>query len=244
VWVEMAQVLERRAPSGRRVRVSLPADPHVTSVSGHVRFAAPTFLWSFQTGPPGYFALANRELVPASIRARFILQGRELAVAVSDDTETTSVAWFGPYHEVMTVFGGPPPSQDTIVDLFEHFLFDDSPNGLRMTPVSLSGIDLLSETVAVAVLDRGWLTIPAPTQVSSFVPRHRGSPTRHGEVWRAPKTPDGEATSAVTATRVRDYRYILATPGGAGQINFYRTAPVTDQQLLDWMEDIDIAWQV
>jgi len=235
--------LELRPPSGRRLRVTLPDEPTVTSVSAHAQFAGGAYSRIFQMGALGFQDIANRQLVPATVRDRFVLQHREVVVATSDDGNVTTAAWRGPYHEAMTVFTGPAPPRPAIMSVFEQFNFDDDLAGLRMTPARLSGIDLVSEGVTVVVLGRGYLSIPAPDNARSIVPGHRGSRTEHGEVWRANRVPEGEPTRAIKAERARDYMYILATAKGAAQVDFFGDAAASDQQLLDWLDAIDVAWQ-
>src|SRR5215211_1818302 len=180
----MVQRLEVRPPSGRLVRISLPDQPKVTSVSAFAQFAGGPFSRIFQTGARGFQEVANREVVPASVRDRFVLQHREVLVATSADGNVTTAAWLGPYHEAMTVFTGPVPGRAAIMSVFERFSFHDQVSGLRMTPARLSGIQLASEGLSVVVLGRGHLSIPSPGNVRAIVPGHRGATTRHGEVWR------------------------------------------------------------
>lgn len=242
----MAQRLELRAPSGTRLRVALPDEPTVTSVSAFAQFAGGSYSRMFQTGARGFQEIANRDLVPATVHDRFILRGGEVAVATSADGDVTTAAWLGRYHEAMTVFTGPAPPREAILSVFDQFSFDDDVAGLRMTASKrsrLDGIDLVSEGLTVVVLGRGYLSIPEPRNARSIVPGHRGSRTQHGEVWRANKVPEGEPTPLVKSPQPRDYMYILATAGGAAQVDFFPDASASDQQLLDWLEAIDVAWQ-
>src|SRR5829696_7420220 len=147
----MVQRLELRPPSGRRLQVTLPDEPRVTSVSTYAQFAGGAFSRMFQTGARGYHDVANRELVPATVRDRFMVQHREVVVATSADGDVTTATWLGPYHEMMTVFTGPPPSRSVIMSMFEQFVLDDRIAGLRVTPVRLSGIQLVSEGLTVVV---------------------------------------------------------------------------------------------
>jgi hypothetical protein len=237
----MVQRLELRPPSGRRLRVTLPDRPKVTSVSAYAQFAGGSFSRLFQTGPRGYQETANRDLVPATVRDRFILQRREVVVATSSDGDVTTAGWLGPYHEALTVFTGPAPTRAAIMSVFEQFTFSDDVSGLKMTPSRLSGIDLATEGLTVLVLGRGYLSIPSPRDTRAFVPAHRGSPSQHGEVWRAPRAPDGEPSGAVSTRQPRDYLYILATARGAAQIDFLPGG--SDEQLFDWLDALDVAWQ-
>jgi hypothetical protein len=239
----MAQGLELRAPSGSRLRVALPDEPRVTSVSTYAQFAGGAHSRLFQIGARGFQEIANRELVPATVVDRLVLQRREVVVATSDDGDVSTAAWIGPYHEAMTVFTGPAPPRAEILSVFDQFRFDDHVAGLRMTPSKQSSVDLVSEGLTVVVLGRGYLSIPEPRNAASIVPRHRGSRTRHGEVWRASKTPEGEPTQVIRSPTPRDYMYILATAKGAAQVDFFPDASATNQQLLDWLEAIDIAWR-
>jgi hypothetical protein len=239
----MAQHLQLRAPSGSRLRVTLPDEPSVTSVSTYAQFAGGAYSRLFQVGARGFQEIANRELVPATVVDRLALQRGEVVVATSADGDVSTAAWIGPYHEAMTVFTGPAPPREAILSVFAQFRFDDNVAGLRMTPSKHSGIDLVSEGLTVVVGDRGYLSIPEPRNTRSIVPSHRGSKTSYGEVWRASKVPEGEPTPVITSPGPRDYLYILATARGAAQVDFFPEASATDQQLLDWLEAIDIAWQ-
>jgi hypothetical protein len=238
----MVQRLELRPPSGSRLRVTLPDDPKVTSVSAYAQFTGGAFSRMFQTGARGFQEVANADLVPATVRDRFVVQDREVLIATSADGNVTTAAWLGPYHEAMTVFTGPRPSRTATISLFEQFRFDDQVAGLRMAPTRLSGITIASEGLTVVVLGRGYLSIPSPRNVRAIVPRHRGAPTQHGEVWRAARVPEGVPTPAIAARRPHDYMYILATAKGAAQVDFL-PGPASDEQLLNWLDAIDVAWQ-
>ncbi|MFD1052316.1 hypothetical protein ACFQ1S_45425 [Kibdelosporangium lantanae] len=101
-------VLDLVAPSGGRLRVTLPSDQdQVTSVAAGVRFAGGSYGTGFQIGPRGYHDFASTHVAPGRTSDRFLVHGREVVVAEADDRESSVATLMGTYHELMTVYAGP-----------------------------------------------------------------------------------------------------------------------------------------
>ncbi|MDP4506852.1 hypothetical protein [Nonomuraea turcica] len=233
----MAQPHEWRAPSGRRLTVTLPDKSVVESRTVLARLAGSTITAGFQIGPTGFFEkFANYEQ-PTTVVDRFVLQNREVVVAASADGYLTVAGWRGPHHDVAVVFTGPAPQRSRLMEYFDTFTYNDDPTGVTIAIPSTVNADLFSETIGVVVQDRGQIVIPSATAAQGLVPRHRGTPSRHGEVWRTQKNPDAKGE------RVRDYMYLLGTPRGFAEITFFEHASVSDDDLLRWLDDIDVSWQ-
>jgi hypothetical protein len=235
----MAQTLRLRAPSGDRVVLSLPDTPKVSAIGTHATFHGPNFSQAIQTGGRGYHAEVCRVVVPATVRDRALHQGREVAVAISDDQHATVAGWIGPYHEAVIFFTGPVGGRAGVLRAFDYFVFDDAPDGLKITPTRLTGVDRATETFCVLVDRDTRVVVPGPPTARGMVPQHRGAKTRHGEVWRTSKYPD----VLTGGERVRDYLYILGTAKGLAEISFDEHIDARDDTLLRWLDDVDVSWQ-
>ncbi len=229
-----AQRLELIAPSGGRVRVDLPDEPLVSSVAAGVRFAGGSFGTGFQIGPRGYHDFACTFVAPATPRERFLVHGREVVVAEAEDRESSMATLIGDYHELMTVYAGPAPRRDRVFALFSSLEITDHVEGMVVRPRVATLLDTLSEHVVVVVRGRGSVSIPGRRQALGLVPAHRGAPTRHGEVWKAPYPGAEGSTSAV------EHSYVLGCAAGMAEIHLAGSAP--DSGLLGWLHEIDVAW--
>ncbi|MBP2474640.1 hypothetical protein JOF53_003512 [Crossiella equi] len=221
-----------RGPSGSPVAVRLPDEARVTSVAAEIRFAGGAYSRGFQIGPRGYHEFARRELLGATATDRFPAAGREVVVATTSDRDTTIVSWLGPYHELMTVFSGPAPSRETLAGLFGGLDLDDAPSGLRVR----APLESVQERITLSVDGRGVVTVPGPATAARSVPRHRGAPTAHGELWRL-VLPGREGS-----TDVHDHLYVLAGPRGAAEVQLSRESVATPEELLAWVSGISVEW--
>lgn len=236
----MVQTLQLSAPSGARLRLDLPDEPAVSAVGAYVRFAGSNFGQAFQTGVRGYHAEVCRDLVPATVQDRFVLQGREVAVAVSADKHATVAGWLGPHHEAVLFLTGSTGGRASLLRVFEQFVFDDAPDGLRITPANLSGIDVEIESICVLVAKGRRIVVPAANRARGMAPRHAGARTRHGEVWRVSKQPEEAVRDS---ERARDYLYLLGTSRGLAEISFDDGVKESDSTLLTWIDNVDLRWE-
>jgi hypothetical protein len=234
----MAQTLRLRAPSGDHVLLSLPDTPKVSAIGTHSTYFGPNFSQAIQTGGRGYHAEVCRTVVPATVRDRVLHQGREVAVAVSDDGHATVAGWIGPYHEAVIFFTGPVGGRIGVVRAFEYFVFDDAPDGLRIAPTQLTGVESESDAFCVLVDRDTRVVVPSARAARSMIPQQRGARTQHGELWRISKYPEGLASA-----RVRDYLYILGTARGLAEISFDEQIDAPGDTLLRWLDDVDVNWE-
>lgn len=226
-----------RGPSGDQVTIGLPDDAKASSVAAEVRFVGGGYSRGFQIGPRGYHDFACNNLLNATPRERFVVRGREVTVATTASGNTTFVTLLERYHEMMTVFSGPPPARDTLAEMFGALDIDDNPRGLRVRPATGLPVDVVGERFAVAVADRGKLSIPGPRHTKAIVPRHRGVSTESGEMWRLPLPGHAGSTDA------RDHLFIIGGPKGAAEVRFDQRDGLDEQALLSWAGGISVAWQ-
>lgn len=228
--------LKLMAPSGDRLALRLADDAPVRAVATNVRFVGGAYSRAFQIGSRGYHEFVRNHVIKASPTDRFVVRGRETVVAATADGNTTLVTLKERYHELMTVFTGPPPSRTTLIGLFGTLEIQDHPRGLRVRPERFTQGDTALEQVAVTVADRGTIVVPGPRQARQIVPMHRGKSTRHGELWRV-QLP-GRADSASE----HDYMYVVAGAKGAATVRIDPESRLGTAALLDWMDGIDAAW--
>jgi hypothetical protein len=220
-----AHRLELVAPSGGRLSVTLPADQPVSSVAAGVRFAGGSYGTGFQIGPRGYHDFACTYVAPATPSDRFLVHGREVAVAEANDKESSVATLIGTYHELMTVYAGPAPRRDRVAALFGSLEITDHLGGMVVRPRSATLLDTMTEQIAVVVRGRGSVSVPGPRQALAMVPKHAGAPTRYGEVWKTPY-PGAEGR----------YSFILGCPAGLAEVH------LADAGGMDWLAGIDVAW--
>jgi hypothetical protein len=223
------------SPGGAELAVSLPAAPVLTGVVARVRFAGGSFGRDFAIGPPGYHAGALRDLMPGAVNTqRFLAHGREVVLAEAPAGGAIATL-LGDYHELMTVFGGPPPGPDRLVDLFESLELDDRPEGMVVRASRPTLLGATNEMVFVVVRGRGQVAVPGLDTAASLRPGHRGLPTRHGELWRW--LPQDAAGTGVAA-----YQYVYGGPRGMAEVSLDADGTASDAELLAWLDELDVAW--
>lgn len=240
----MAQELRLRAPSGSVLALGLPDDPRVSGTTTSARFVGSQFARALQIGPLGFQAAANESIMPATVTDRFVVDGREVRLAVGEDGTNASVALIDAFHEVITIYSGPPPRIDDVASMFQQFLFQDTPEGMAIYPRRETGLELSSEGISVYVDGRGSLSIPGMSSARDLIPPYRGTPTRYGEVWRDGPLDDRPGQDA------RAWVYILGTATASAEIVFSDRAEyhgvdhpdATDAELLDWLNELNPQW--
>ncbi|WP_439382777.1 hypothetical protein [Amycolatopsis lexingtonensis] len=220
------QTLRLTAPSGGRVTVGLSARAPVSHVVAGIRFVGGSYGTGFQIGSRGYHDFACTRVAPARTRERLLVHGREVVVAEAADGQSSVATLLGDYHELMTVYAGPAPHRDRVVGLFGSLNIEDRVDGMVVTPRPATLLDPAGEHLVVVVRDHGSLSIPAPREAAALLPAHAGARTKHGEVWQ-------------TNTR----SFVLGCPAGVAEVHLADTAATTDQERLDWLDEVDVGWQ-
>ncbi|MDQ3579897.1 MAG: hypothetical protein M3443_20325 [Actinomycetota bacterium] len=233
-----AQRLNLVAPSGDRVTISLPGEKPVSSVAAAMRFAGGSYGTGFQIGSRGYHDFACTHVAPATTRERLLVHGREVVVAEADNGESSVATLIGDYHELMTVYAGPAPRRDRVFALFNSLRIEDRVEGMVVVPRRATLLDSMSEHIVVAVKDFGSVSIPGPRQARNHLPTHAGASTRHGEVWKV------AMPGAENSTKLSDHVFILGCAAGVAEIHLADSGTPSDQERLDWLDGIDVAWSV
>ncbi|MGC5028419.1 hypothetical protein [Micromonospora sp. DT229] len=231
------QSLELVAPSAAVVNVELAEYPRVTSVAAHVRFASGAYGRGFQIGPRGYHEFACTYMVAANPVDRLVVHGREVVVSESLDKHTSVATLIGDYHELMTVFGGPAPRREKLVELFSTLEIADQVRGMVLRPRRETLLGTMSEHIAIFAEGLGSLSIPGPGHAAGHQPRHQGARTQFGEVWRSP------LPGVTSAAQLTDYTYTLGFPSAMAEVVFADgDDKATDADKLSWLEQINVSW--
>jgi hypothetical protein len=225
------------SPSGGNVRVDLPSDSHVVSVAAGVRFAGGSYGTGFQIGPRGYHDFACQHVAPAKQRERITVYGREVVIAEATNGESSLATLIGDYHELMTVYAGPAPHRDRVFSLFSSLRIEDRADGMVLRPRSATLLDTMNEQLIIVVQDRGSIAIPGPRQARVLAPQHQGARTKHGEVWRT------LLPGIASGTKLNDFTYMLGFSTAVAEVYLNVTDKVTDGQLLDWMNNLNVVWR-
>jgi hypothetical protein len=235
------QQVELIAPSGAQVKITMPEGPRVATTAADVRFAGGSFGRGFNVGQRGYHQFAVTYVVPSTTVDRFVVNGREVVVAESEDGLTSTVTLVGEYHELMTVFGGPRPDRARLTALFGSLQVTDEVAGMTVRPVDATLLDVMSENVMVTVDQIATVVMPGVQQLSDLIPDHAGTPTRYGQVWRFRGEDNGAAASP--ADGVRDFQFLFAGSSGAAQVDWQPETGVTDDELLGWLDGLNVVWR-
>jgi hypothetical protein len=219
------QTLRLVAPSGGRVTVGLSGRAPVSHVVAGVRFVGGSYGTGFQIGSRGYHDFACTRVAPARTRERLLVHGREVVVAEADDGQSSVATLIGDYHELMTVYAGPAPHRDRVAGLFGSLRIEDRVDGMVVAPRPATLLDPSGEHLVVVVRDHGSLSIPAPREAAALLPAHAGARTKHGEVWKNGRS------------------FVLGCAAGVAEVHLADTTATTEQQRLDWLDELDVAWQ-
>lgn len=231
----MQYTFHRVAPSGQQVEAAWSGERLSGEVVG-VRFVGGSYGRAFQIGTAGFHDFAAEQHLSDGTRRHLRVRGRELRVATSGDARTTVATLIGPRHELMTVFAGPAPTDHVLAGLFGALQVSDSTDGMVVRPGKHTLLQSYNEHVLLVAESHSALDVPAPGHAAALRPRSRGAASRHGEVWRRP-IHAGRRTQ-----QPHDYSYIVGTPRGIGEAMPGPSAKIGSQQLLDWVDSIDINW--
>ncbi|MEU6024988.1 hypothetical protein [Micromonospora sp. NPDC047134] len=176
-------------------------------------------------------------MVAANPVDRLVVHGREVVVSESLDKHTSVATLIGDYHELMTVFGGPAPRREKLVELFSSLEIADQVRGMALRPRRETLLGTMSEHIAIFAEGLGSLSIPGPGHAAGHQPRHQGARTKFGEVWRSP------LPGVASATQLTDYTYTLGFPSAMAEVVFADgDDKATDADKLSWLEQINISW--
>lgn len=201
-------VVSRIAPSGDRVRLSLPAALGTHRWYGNTRFAGPRLARQFFLAPAGEHRAIPTKILPGGRRSRRTMRGFDAVVFEAADRSDAALVLAGPYHEATTWFGGPAPDAAGIDRLLATFRFTDSADGAALVPAS----DLLVQQTDVSLigLAAGSVLVARPSaDVLPMLPDWAGLRLPGGELWRAGRVLDAERAALVAGTP-HEWRYILA----------------------------------
>ncbi|MEU5260910.1 hypothetical protein [Amycolatopsis sp. NPDC021455] len=210
--------------------VGLSAAAPVSHVVAGVRFVGGSFGTGFQIGSRGYHDFARTYVAPAETRERLVVHGREVIVAEARDGQSSLATLIGTYHELMTVYAGPAPRRDRVLALFGSLRIEDHAGGMTVVPRAATLLDPANEHFVVVVKEHGSLSIPAPRHAAALIPKHAGARTKHGEVWKSAYGGDSGRS------------FVLGCPAGVAEVHLADTAAKTERQRLDWLDEIDVAW--
>ncbi|SNS63090.1 hypothetical protein SAMN05421812_101187 [Asanoa hainanensis] len=232
----MAQRLRLRSPSGNRVTVDLADTPTVANVSASIRYAGGSLARGFQIGSRGFQKFASTYVAASVVHDRFVVHGREVVVARQIDGAGATAALIGDYHELMTVYGGPPPAREAVISLFSTLTIEDRADGMVVKPLDATLLNEFSELLTIAVAGRGLVSVPGPAHMRHHVPAHQGQATRHGEVWR------GLVGGVDKASRISDYLFTMGFSRGVSEVHLTPEPDLSDDALLAWMNEIQVDW--
>lgn len=234
--------LDLRAPSGAMLVLEMGQEAQVSTTATDVRFVGvasgrlPTS-YTIQVGSLGFQEVANEAIMPARVVDRFMVDDREVRLAVGDEGVNATAAVIGSWHEAMFVYGGPPPGRSEVIETVVQFAFEDTPHGMSVRPRT-SGLEQYSETVKIVVEERGSISVFGRGNAPGAVPTHAGAPTRHGEIWRVVgQLPDREGDGA------NAYLYLIGTTTAFAEVVLDYEPVVDDRVLLEWMDSINLAWR-
>ena len=232
----MSTKFTRRAPSGHVVGLEWPTRKLSSEVTG-VRFAGSKYGRAFQIGTRGYHDDACRMLLESTTSKAIRVGRREVRLATAKDGASSIATLIGEYHEMMTVFSGPAPTEETIAGLFSVFDIADTTEGLVARPTAATLLTTLNENVMLVNDHFDSVDVPGPAFAKANLPKGKGARSgRGGEVWRR-QLPNTQGKAA------RDYAYTLGFPSAIGQVMpGPATTEATDQHLLEWVDGMAISW--
>jgi hypothetical protein len=223
------------AGPGEEVVVDLGVTPRRApkNIKG-IRFAGGDKAGGFTVGPRGYHdLLVSESLIGGMPDGKVTANGREVSIGKGD---YASVATFrGEFHDLSWTIGGPRPANNRIAEVFNSYNIKDTANGMEVTPKASQLLDLVAYHVAITVPGYGSIHVLDPRSATRVLPRHAGQRTQHGEIWRT-HLADREVHSGP-----RDHSYILATPTGAAEIFVSPVTNASDDELLTWLDNINVA---
>lgn len=232
----VSKTVRRVSPSGATMTLGWDGEAMVTHVSG-VHFAGGSYGRAFQISPRGAHDFATEFLMKDATSLTRLRQGRhEIRVSSDPARSRSSIATLvGQHHELMTIFAGPAPRKDVILDLFSVLEIEDTPDGMVVTPSRASGLTVNGEHVVIENADSTSIDVPAPAHAHTIIPRKAGRRTRHGEVWRS-RLPGRDGNTA------HDYSYVVGTGKGAAEVVFADQQRISSERALSVLDSLNIAW--
>lgn len=161
--------------------------------------------------------------------------GGELLLAWQRDPAEFRAAWRGRWFELHRRQVGPVPAGAGISRIFDPFRLTDTPQGMLVRPRHLAGVRLEPFRVAKRVPGMGGLRIQRLGEAEVAVPRARGHPARHGEIWRRP-------LEAGAVGRARAESLVLATSTAVTELIPGPVDTPDAGAALDFLEQLDVTW--
>lgn len=231
----LSKTYVRRAPSGHVLTVDWEGKELSSEIAG-VRFAGSNYGRAFQIGTRGFHDDACRDLLKSSTSKALRVGRHEIRLASAQDGASSIATLIGSYHELMTVFTGPAPSEGTIAGLFSVLDVADTTEGLVVRPSTATLLTAMNENVMLVNDSLDSVDCTGPAHVKANKPKGRGAKNRKGgEVWR--KKLPGRASS-----RARDYAYTVGFRTALGEV---MPGPVNgdDNDLAPWIDALELSWQ-
>ncbi len=162
-------------------------------------------------------------------------RGGELIIAIRNKPARNDyrAAWRGQWFELHTRASGSP---DGITRIFDAFRLTDTPLGMLALPRSTGQARLEPLRVAKQIPGIGHLTIERPGTSRVVVPKFRGHPTRHGELWRQPLGIGAQGRSRPDAL-------VLATPTAITQLVPGPADTPDPDKALAFLEGLSVTWE-
>ncbi|MGO4957797.1 hypothetical protein ACTQ49_11125 [Luteococcus sp. Sow4_B9] len=233
----MSNTFVRRAPSGHVLTVEWDQKKLSSEVAG-VRFAGSKYGRAFQIGTRGFHDDACRHILKSTTAKALKVGRHEVRLATSAEGDASIATLIGDYHELMTVFSGPAPSENTIAGLFSVLEIADMTEGLVVRPSNATLLTQMNENVMLVNDTLDSVDCVGPAHAKANKPKGRGAKKgRGGEVWRRPLPGRGKG-------RPRDFAYTIGFRSALGEV---MPGPVQEDQkdadLAPWLDSIELAWQ-
>lgn len=142
--------------TGERLRVSTDGSGDLLGVTSSVEFFSEQSTRDFGCAAVGYFETACKDIVPAKLVSRSILDGFELRVAHGDEGLVTLGALRGKAYELLTVFGGPAIDEHAVAAAFAPYDVAEGPNGFTMKANGVFSPSVVPPTVRPFLPTAAW----------------------------------------------------------------------------------------
>lgn len=200
--------VNRIAPTGAPVEMTLPAAFGDLRWYGNTRFVGPRTARQFFLAPAGEHRAIPTHLMRGAQERRRSMRGFDAVLFEAADRSDSALVLAGPHHEATTWFGGPAPDTAGISSLLATLQFTDSAEGVSLVPTS----DLLvkqQDTALIGRSDASVLMVRHAVDMLPTLPEWAGFVLPGGELWRAGRVLDSRGASAVSGTP-HEWRYLIA----------------------------------
>lgn len=225
--------VDRIAPTGAPVELTLPAEFGAHRWYGSTRFVGPRMARQFFLAPAGEHRAIASHLMPGARARRQAMRGFDAVVFEAPDRSDAALVLAGPHHEATTWFGGPAPDDAGLSALLSTVRFADGPQGAALTPMS----DLLVRQNDTALIGRSResvLMVRRAADMLPALPDWSGLALPGGELWRAGRVLD-EPRAALVAGTPHQWRYLFA--GDSVAMDLVLLGPESGAARLPLVED-------